>query len=251
MNFLFTHLLPGLMAVLMSSCVLAEQVQVAVAANFIAPMKLIAADFQRHTGHQAVLSPGATGKFYSQISNGAPFDILLSADDQTAAKLEQGLQAIPGSRFVYAVGRLVLWSAQPEFVDDAGAVLTKGSFRHIAVAAPRLSPYGVAAFEAMNTLGLAAALQPKLVQGESIGQAFGFVQSGNAELGFVALSQVYENGAIRAGSGWIIPATMHRPIRQEAVLLLRGKDNKAALALLAFLKTAQAGAVIRSFGYGS
>jgi len=212
-------------------------------------MKLIAADFEKDSGYKAVLSFSATGKFYAQITNGAPFDVFLAADDATPAKLEKEGSAVSGSRFTYATGKLVLWSAQPGVVDAQGEVLKKNSFRKIAIAAPKLAPYGAAAVETMTKLGLMAALEPKLVTGESIGQAFGFVSTGNAELGFVALSQVFEGGKLKSGSAWVVPADLHSPIRQDAVLLTRGKDNKAAQALMAFLKTDKAKAVIRSFGY--
>lgn len=241
--------LPALCAVLASAAALADEVQVAVAANFTAPMKLIAADFEKDTGHKAVLTFGATGKFYSQISNGAPFEIFLAADDETPAKLEKEGTAVNGSRFTYATGKLVLWSAQLGVVDAQGEVLKKGDFKKIAIAAPKLAPYGAAAVETMNKLGLQAALEPKLVQGESIGQAFSFVSTGNAELGFIALSQVYEGGKIKSGSAWMVPSNLHSPIRQDAVLLAKGKDSKAAAQLMAFLKTDKARAVIRSFGY--
>ncbi len=243
------RLLPCLIALFAATSVLAEKVQVAVAANFTAPMKLIAADFEKKSGHQAVLTFGATGKFYAQITNGAPFHVFLSADDKTPAKLEKEGAAVANTRFTYATGKLVLWSAQAGVVDAQGDVLRKGSFKHLAIAAPKLAPYGAAAVETMSKLGLAASLEPKLVYGETIGKAFSFVQTGNAELGFVALSQVVENGKIKSGSGWIVPENLHSPIRQDAVLLARGKDNKAAIALLAYLKTDKAKAVIRSFGY--
>lgn len=228
---------------------LADDVQVAVAANFTAPMKNIAADFEKDTGHKAVLSFGATGKFYAQISNGAPFEVFLSADDETPKKLEQDGSAVKGSRFTYATGRLALWSAQPGLVDAQGEVLKKGQFSKLAIAAPKLAPYGAAAVETMTRLGVMAAIEPKLVTGESIGQAFSFVSTGNAELGFVALSQVVEGGKIKSGSAWVVPETLHSPIRQDAVLLSKGKDSQAAIALVAFLKTDKAKAVIRSFGY--
>lgn len=241
--------LPALCLVLASAAALADDVQVAVAANFTAPMKLIAADFEKDTGHKAVLTFGATGKFYAQITHGAPFEVFLAADDETPAKLEKEGAAVNGSRFTYATGKLVLWSAQPGVVDAQGEVLKKGSFKKIAIAAPKLAPYGAAAVETMAKLGLQAALEPKLVQGESIGQAFSFVSTGNAELGFIALSQVYEGGKIKSGSAWVVPDSLHSPIRQDAVLLARAKDNKAAVQLMAFLKTEKARAVIRSFGY--
>ena len=241
--------LVALVAFLACASVLADEVQVAVAANFTAPMKLIAAEFEKDTGHKAVLSFGSTGKFYSQIINGAPFGVLLSADDETPARLEKENAAVDGSRFTYAIGKLVLWSADPGKVDAQGEVLKKGNFKKLAIAAPKLAPYGAAAIATLTKLGLLASLEPKLVTGESIAQAFSFVSTGNAELGFVALSQVYENGKLKSGSAWIVPASLHSPIRQEAVLLTHAKDNKAAVALLAFLKTEKAKAVVRSFGY--
>lgn len=241
--------LPALCALLAPAVARADDVQVAVAANFTAPMKRIAVDFERDTGHKAVLTFGATGKFYAQISNGAPFEVFLAADDETPARLEKEGMAVNGSRFSYATGKLVLWSAQPGMVDAQGEVLKKGDFKKIAIAAPKLAPYGAAAVETMNRLGLQAALEPKLVQGESIGQAFSFVSTGNAELGFIALSQVYEGGKIKSGSAWMVPESLHSPIRQDAVLLAKGKDSKAAVQLMAFLKTDKARAVIRSFGY--
>lgn len=242
--------LPALLLLLgLSAPALAGEVQVAVAANFTAPMKIIAADFEKDTGHKAVLSFGATGKFYAQISNGAPFEVFLSADDETPKKLEQDGAGVKGSRFTYATGRLALWSAQPGLVDALGDVLKKRSFSKIAIAAPKLAPYGAAAVEVMTRLGVMAALEPKLVTGESIGQTFSFVSTGNAELGFVALSQVVEGGKIKSGSAWMVPENLHSPLRQDAVLLTPAKDSPAAIALMAFLKTDKAKAVIRSFGY--
>lgn len=228
---------------------LAEKLAVAVAANFTAPMKQIAADFEKDTGHQAMLSFGATGKFYAQIRNGAPFEVFLSADEATPAKLETEGTAIIGTRFAYAVGRLVLWSAKPNFVDDNGEVLKKGEYRHLSIANPKLAPYGAAAIEALTALKLLDTVQPKFVQGENIAQAHQFVVSGNAELGFVALAQVMKEGRIESGSAWIVPTGMHKPIRQDAVLLSPGKDNPAAAALMNYLRSDKARAVIRSFGY--
>lgn len=243
------RLLPALLLMLACASVLAGEVQVAVAVNFTAPMKLIAADFEKDTGHKAVLSFGATGKFYAQITNGAPFDVFLAADTETPAKLEKDGAAVSGSSFTYATGRLVLWSAKPGVVDDKGAALLRGEFKHLAIAAPKLAPYGAAAMETMSKVGLLPILEPKLVQGESIGQTFSMISSGNAELGFVALSQVYEDGRIKSGSGWIVPTNLHSPIRQDAVLLTRAKNNQVAVQLLAYLKTEKAKTVIRSFGY--
>lgn len=238
-----------LIAFLSTAPAFADEVQVAVAANFTAPMKRIAADFEKDTGHKATLSFGSTGKFYAQIISGAPFEVFLAADDETPAKLEKEGGTINGSRFTYAIGKLVLWSAQAGLVDGQGEVLKKSAFSKIAIAAPKLAPYGAAAVETMTKLGLLATLEPKLVTGESIGQAFSFISTGNAELGFVALSQVYEDGKIKSGSAWIVPENLHSPIRQDVVLLAKGKDNKAAVALIAYLKTDKAKTVIRSFGY--
>ncbi|MBW8328579.1 MAG: molybdate ABC transporter substrate-binding protein [Thiobacillus sp.] len=212
-------------------------------------MQLIAADFEKATGHQAKLAFGSTGKFYAQIRNGAPFDVLLAADDETPAKLEREGGAVAGSRFTYSIGRLALWSAKPDYVDDKGAVLKQGTFKHLALANPKLAPYGAAAVETLNRLGLLAALQPKFVQGENIAQTFQFVSTGNAELGFVALSQVTEAGKLKRGSAWIVPPGLHAPIRQDAVILTRGKDTPAALALMKYLKTDKARAIIRAYGY--
>ena len=242
-------LLDGLMVLGLPATSLADEVQVAVAANFTAPMKIIAADYEKATGNKAELSFGATGKFYAQIKSGAPFEVLLAADDETPARMEKEGLAVPGSRITYAVGALALWSAKPGFVDDKGAVLKKGDFAHIALAAPKLAPYGAAAIETMSKLGLLSTLEPKFVQGENIAQTYQFVSTGNAELGFVALSQVYANGKLAGGSVWVVPADLHKPIRQDAVILTKGKANPAASALLKFLKTRQARNVIRSYGY--
>ena len=227
----------------------AGDVQVAVAANFTAPAKLLAAEFEKESGHRAQLSFGGTGKFYAQIRNGAPFEVLLAADDETPAKLAQEGVAVAGSRYTYATGRLALWSAQPGYVDDKGEVLKKGGFRHLAIANPKLAPYGAAAVEALTALGRLDAVQAKFVQGENIAQAHQFVASGNAELGFVALSQIMQGGKIAAGSAWIVPADLHQPIRQDAVLLNKGRGRPAAEAWLGFLKGDKAKAIIRSFGY--
>lgn len=224
-------------------------VRIAVAANFANPMKMLANQFEKETGNKVLQSVGATAKLYAQIRSGAPFDIFLAADEATAERLERENAIVSGSRFTYATGRLVLWSAQANAVDAKGDVLKSGRFRHLAIAAPKLAPYGSAALQTLNQLGLEERLKPKLVQGESIGQTYSFVASGNAELGFVALSQVYENGQIQRGSGWIVPSTLHTPLRQDAVLLTQARGNPAAKDFLAFLRTNDAKSVIRSFGY--
>ncbi|MEO7640508.1 MAG: molybdate ABC transporter substrate-binding protein [Ramlibacter sp.] len=227
----------------------ATDVSVAVAANFTAPMQKIAVEFEKDTGHKATLAFGATGAFHAQIKNGAPFQLLLAADDETPAKLEKENFAISGTRFTYATGRLVLWSAQPGVVDARGEVLSRPGTGKIAIANPKLAPYGAAAIEAMTKLGQLEKLQPRFVEGANIGQTFQFVSSGNAPMGFVALSQVMTGGVISKGSSWVVPANMHAPIRQDAIVLNPGKDNAAAAALMAYLRGDKARAIIRSFGY--
>ena len=227
----------------------AAEVSVAVASNFTAPMRKIAEAFERETGHRAVLSSGSTGGFHVQISNGAPFQVLLAADEETPLKVERGGLGVEGSRFTYAIGKLVLWSRQPGFVDDKGDVLRRGKFEHIAIANPKLAPYGAAAVETLTRLGLLKDVQPRLVQGENIAQTYQFVATGNVPLGFVAMSQVIADGKISRGSAWIVPAEFHTPIRQDAILLAKGKDAPAAIALMRFLRSDKARALIRSFGY--
>ena len=237
------------LALFASGIAAAAEVQVAVAANFTAPMQKIAAEFEKDTGHKALLAFGATGKFYAQIKNGAPFEILLAADDETPARLEKEGTGVAGSRFTYAIGKLVLWSAKPGFVDNQGEVLKKGDFKHVSIANPKLAPYGQAAIEALTALKLLDAIQPKFVQGENISQTHQFIATGNAELGFVALSQVMKDGKIAEGSAWVVPATLHQPIRQDAVLLENGKDKPAASALLKYLGGEKSKAIIKSYGY--
>ena len=227
----------------------AAEVNVVVAANFTAPMQKIAAEFERDTGHRAVLSFGATGKFYAQIKNGAPFQVLLSADDETPARLVREGAGVAASPFTYATGRLVLWSRDESRVDAQGAVLKAGGFQRLAVADPKLAPYGAAAMAVLHGLGVADTLAPKLVQGENISQTFQFVATGNAELGFVAMSQVFAEGRLTRGSAWVVPAAMHTPIKQDALLLNAGQSNPAATALMAYLKGDKARGIIRSFGY--
>lgn len=231
-----------------SFAVHADEVSVAVAANFTAPMKRIAADFEKDTGHKVVASYGASGKFYAQIKNGAPFEVLLSADDDTPARLVKESAAVAGSAFTFALGKLVLWSPKPAVVDAAGEVLKKGDFDHLAVANPKTAPYGAAAVQTLQALGVLEALQPKLVTGENITQTHQFVSTGNAPLGFVALSQVLKDGKID-GSSWRVPADLYAPIRQDAVVLVKGQGRPAAQALMHYLKSAKARTIIQSFGY--
>ena len=227
----------------------AADVQVAVAANFAPVMQRLAPAFERATGHRAIIALGSTGRLHSQVRNGAPFQVLLAADSETPARMEREGLAVPGTRFTYATGRLVLWSAAPGLVDGQGEVLRRGGFERLAIADPRLAPYGAAAIEVLEHMGLLAALRPKLVQGENIGQAHQFVATGNAPLGFVALSQVQVDGRIASGSAWVVPAGLHAPLRQDAVLLTAGRDKPAAQAFLAFLRSDPARALVRAHGY--
>jgi molybdate transport system substrate-binding protein len=228
----------------------ADEVRVAVAANFAGPLAKIAEGFSAATGHTLKTSVGSTGRFYSQIVSGAPFDVLLAADDETPKRLVAEGHAVAGSPFTYAVGVLVLWSARPGFVDAQGAVLAGGRFDKLAIANPKLAPYGAAAQQVLKARGLGDALTPKLVTAESIAQAYQFVATGNAELGFVALSQVAAPGKPATGSHWRVPANLHDDIRQDAVLLKPGAKSAAAAALLAWLKGPAARAVIQAYGYG-
>ena len=240
--------LVALCSLLCINRVQAGEILVAVASNFAIPMQEIAEKFEQETGHALTLIPGSTGKHYAQIVNGAPFDIFFAADSERPALLELGGHAQPGSRFTYALGRLVLWSTDATLVDDAGLVLDGSRFRRLAIANPRLAPYGKAAQQVLEARGLWQPLQPKLVRGENIAQAFQFVASGNAELGFVALSQVMHSGAIGRGSAWRIPVELHAPIEQQAVLLT---DKPAAKNFAGFVQGEGARAIMRGFGYGT
>lgn len=234
---------------LMCQAAFAGEVNAAVAANFAAPMQQIAELFQKASGHTVKVSTGSSGKFYTQIREGAPFDVFLSADEKTPKLLEQEGLAVKGSRFVYAEGKLVLWSASPGFVDDKGAVLNTGSYNRIAYADPKLAPYGMAAQETLQKMSLWGKLQGKMVIGESIGQTYQFAASGNADLAFIALSQITKSGKVNEGSWWIVPASMYNPIKQAAVELTAARDKNTARAFLSFLKSEKAAAIIRSYGY--
>jgi len=238
------------LAIVLPMAVNAEEVQVAVAANFTAPMQAIAAQFQRDTGHVAKLSFGATGKFYAQINNGAPFEVFLSADAKTPARLDEEKATVSGSRFTYAKGTLVLWSKDDGQVDAKGEVLRSSEARHLAIANPKTAPYGAAAVQTMTRLGVLKRWEPRLVQGENISQTYQFVATGNAPMGFVALSQVFKDGKVTQGSAWIVPEDLHDPIEQDAVLLKKGEHNPAAIALMKYLRGETAHGIIRSYGYG-
>ncbi|MCA4963678.1 molybdate ABC transporter substrate-binding protein [Pseudomonas sp. Y24-6] len=241
--------LMSLLAVCTAGSAQADEVQVAVAANFTAPLQAIAADFEKDTGHKLIAAYGATGQFYAQIKNGAPFEVFLSADDSTPQKLENEGDTVKGSRFTYAIGTLALWSAKGGYVDSQGKVLSDNQYQHLAIANPKAAPYGLAATQVLARLGLTDQVKARIVEGQNITQAYQFVSTGNAELGFVALSQVYKDGKVSGGSAWIVPADMHDPIKQDAVILNKGKDNPAAKALVDYLKGPKAAAVIKSYGY--
>jgi molybdate transport system substrate-binding protein len=233
----------------MAGALHAAETQVAGAANFSEPIRAIAQVLHKTTGHTLKITLGSTGRLYAQIRNGAPFDVLLAADTRAPEQLETDGLAQPGSRFTYATGKLVLWSANAARVDGQGAVLKGDGFRKLAIANPKTAPYGAASVEAIDKLGLTEALTPKLVQGESIGQTYNFAVTGNAEIAFVALSQVLEGGRLKGGSMWAVPQNLYAPIRQDAVLLKTGASNEAAQALMKLLKSPNIKDLIRSFGY--
>ncbi len=224
----------------------AADTRVAVATNFTEPSKEIAAAFQKATGHTATLVFGASGAFYTQIAHGAPFEVFLSADADRPKKAEQDGLTVRGTRFTYAVGRLMLYSTTLGLIDDNGAVLKRGNFNKIALADPLVAPYGVAAVQTMQSMNVYSALEPKIVKGSSLTQAYQFSATGAAELGFVAYSQVI---AVQGGSRWLVPAKLHKPIEQQAVLLLTGAHNPAALAFVKFMRSPQAVKIIKRYGY--
>lgn len=226
----------------------AGSIAIAVAANFTDPAKQLAASYQLKTGNSVVLSFGASGAFFTQITQGAPFEIFLSADSARPKKLVVAGLGVQGSEFTYATGKLVLWSATPGYVDAQGKVLSSGKFKHLAIANPKTAPYGAAAVETLKALNVYDSVAPSIVTGESITQAYQFTASGNAELGFVALSQVIKS---KKGSEWLVPQTLYKPIAQDAVLLEPGKDDQGAKDFLAYLKTPEALAIIRSYGYAT
>lgn len=223
----------------------ADEVKVAVAANFTVAMKEIAAGFEQATGHTTRISFGSTGKLYAQIRNGAPFGVFLAADQARPRRLVEAGQA--SGRFTYAVGKLVLWSADPALIDGEGGVLARADFRRLAIANPKTAPYGAAALEVMKALAVDERVRPRLVRGDNIVQTYQFVATRNAELGFVARAQI----ALRpGGSSWEVPQSLYTPIRQDAVLLERAASDPAALALIDYLEGSEARAIVERYGYG-
>ncbi|MCW8193740.1 molybdate ABC transporter substrate-binding protein [Proteobacteria bacterium 005FR1] len=227
----------------------AEQIHAAVAANFMAPMKELVAQFEKDSGHKVSLSFGSSGKIFAQIQHGAPFQVFFSADQAKAKALEDAGLVVPGSRFTYAIGALALWSAQPDFVGKSYARLKDGDFNKLALANPKLAPYGAAAVNVLEALQLKQGTRSKWVQGENIAQTYQFVATGNADLGFVALSQIMDKGKIREGSAWIVPSEFHSPIRQDAVLLKSAENSAGAKALLDYLRGDEAHSIIHAYGY--
>lgn len=227
----------------------AQQIHVAVASNFTGAMTQLAAAFEKNTGNKVILSFGSSGKFYGQIQHGAPFDVFFSADEKKPIALEKAGLTVKSSRFTYATGAVALWSATPGLIDGTDAILKSNQFNKLALANPRLAPYGVAAVEVLDNLKLVDATKNKWVQGENISQTFQFVNSGNADIGFVALSQIIKDGRVKSGSAWLVPAKLYKPIRQDAVLLKTASDNQAAKQFLAFIKTSDAANIIKAFGY--
>jgi len=227
----------------------AADIFIAVASNFSAPMQKIGPLYEKESGNKVIMSLGSTGGFYAQIKNGAPYQILLSADVETPNKLAQEGFAIKETQFTYASGRLALWSAKENYVDAAGNILKTQPFEKLAMANPKLAPYGLAAIETLKNLNLLSRLESKIVQGDSIAQAYQFVSTQNAPLGFIALSQVFLDGKISHGSAWIVPHHLYSPIHQDAILLKTGKDNEAAKSLMNFMKSARTKSIIASFGY--
>ena len=238
-----------LLASLVSTQLHAAEISAAVAANFAAPMERIAALFHKESGHTVKISLAASGKLYAQIKGGAPFDVFLSADEEMPKRLLQEGLAVGGSRFIYATGRLVLWSVQPGLVDEKGAVLNSGNFDRLAYANPSFSPYGIATRETLTKLTMWNAIQEKLDKGDDVTQTYQLAATEKVDLAFIALSQVMRDGKVTEGSAWLVPPEMHSPIRQSAVLLSGAKDQAAARALLDFLKGEKARAVMRGFGY--
>jgi len=233
-----------------SNVVVAESLTIASASNFAETVAALVQEFEAKSDYEVRLILGSSGRFYAQISNGAPFDIFLSADREKPAALVTNGLALPQSRFTYATGRLALWSEDENLISGDSSVLSTDKYKKIALANPRLAPYGKAAMEVIKALSLSDDLRDKLVQGENIAQTYQFVSTGNAELGFVASSQVIKNGALTSGSVWLVPEDLHLPIHQDAVILAKAKENSAAHAFMDFLKASEGRRIIQSYGYG-
>ncbi|WP_417559241.1 molybdate ABC transporter substrate-binding protein [Marinomonas sp.] len=233
----------------LNSSTYAEEIHAAVASNFTAPMKDIVKQYEEESGNKVILSFGSSGKFFAQIQNGAPFQIFLSADESKPDALEKAGLIVTGTRFTYAIGALALWSVKPDFIDNNDARLKSGDFNKLALANPKLAPYGVAATEVLEGLGLTESTKSKWVMGENISQTYQFASTGNTDLGFVALSQIMSEGRITKGSSWIIPTDQYSPIRQDAVLLKSAENSTAAKELLNYLRSDKARSIIHSYGY--
>ncbi|MCU4677677.1 molybdate ABC transporter substrate-binding protein [Catenovulum sp. 2E275] len=227
----------------------AETVHIAIAANFTSAMKQIAQEFEKDTGHKTILSFASSGKIYAQIQHGAPFDVFLSADQTKPIALEKANLTVVKSRFTYAIGALALWSTKADLINNQLTVLHNNQFNKLSLANPKLAPYGTAAVETLTHLQLKQTTQHKWVLGENIAQAYQFVASGNADLGFVALSQIMDKGHIKGGSYYLVPDELYSPIKQDAVLLKSAQDNPAALALLDYLQSEKAQLIIKGYGY--
>lgn len=241
----------AVLALLAAPVAMAESALIAVATNFAEAAAALVEDFEDKSDHEIGIATGATGKLYAQITNDAPYDALLAADQERPMRLEVSGDAVAGTRFVYAIGKLALWSPDASLIGDDGvAALRRGNFRSLAIANPELAPYGAAAWETLQALGLWEQLEPKIVSGENVGQAFALVATRNAELGFVALASVMSKHNATQGSRWDVPSTMHAAIQQDAVLLRHGSDNPAAIAFLEYLRTDAAKTRIAALGYG-
>ncbi len=266
---LFRHF-PSIFLLLLSSLsASAESIKIAVASNFMSPMKEIALVFEKSSGHAVSLSFGSSGKFYAQITNGAPFDLFFSADQDKPQRLEKQQIAIPGTRFTYAQGQLVLWSRTNSSVANNSQNgnsqnsnsrasssepsnlerLKSGEYKKLALANPKLAPYGLAARQTLGNLGLLSSSRKHWVRGENISQTFQFVHTGNADIGFIALSQIVKKGGLDNGASWLVPGTFYDPIRQDAVLLKRGKNNTAAQQFLEFIRSPVAREIMTRYGY--
>ena len=242
-------LLAGALAAFALPAFAAGPLHIAVAANFTAPVKAIIAAYEKDTGKTVLPSFGSTGMLYAQIRNGAPFGLFLAADSRRPRLLaEQGI-AVPDSRRTYAIGRLVLWSPDPSLVKDGAAALRDGKFSRLAIAEPKAAPYGAAAKQVLEHLGLWKSLSPRIVRGQSITQTYQYVASGNAQLGFVALSQIAMLPPKRKGSQWLVPQSFYTPIQQQIVLLKKAANDAEAKAFYDYLKSPKAEKIIREYGY--